>query len=227
MTSEKRPQKFHTDDASLPWGPFLERSAENLSCPIARANFKIRSCWIAAQFLARKPVNFLRLLIVSIYHLQLWSWMQTRQHKTAFRFRKVAGTFEKRTPDLSSARDWLKQVSLEAQPNQKQYPADLGKKGHVCTHQYRISMLVPLTSSRRKTSGDVAKCRFFSKGGGSYGIITVKPWWECTITCFSFTWHKGSTTLKIKESTLDVVQKVLWATTNPLSFFNCFSCTTI
>ena len=153
--------------------------------------------------------------------------MQTRQHKTVFRVRKGAGTFEKRAPDLSSAFDWLKQVSLEAQPNQKQYPADLGKKGHVCTHQYRISMLVPLTSSRRKTSGDVAKCRFFSKGGGSYGIITVKPWWECTIRCFSFTSHKGSTTLKNKESTLDVVQKVLWATTNPLSFFNCFSCTTI
>ena len=210
-----------------PGARFSKGPPKNLSGPIARANFKIRSCWIAAQFLARKPVNFLRLLIVSIYHLQLWSWMQTRQHKTVFRVRKGAGTFEKRAPDLSSAFDWLKQVSLEAQPNQKQYPADLGKKGHVCTHQYRISMLVPLTSSRRKTSGDVAKCRFFSKGGGSYGIITVKPWWECTIRCFSFTSHKGSTTLKIKESTLDVVQKVLWATTNPLSFFNCFSCTTI
>ena len=55
--------------------------------------------------------------------------MQTRQHKTVFRVRKGAGTFEKRAPDLSSAFDWLKQVSLEAQPNQKQYPADLGKKG--------------------------------------------------------------------------------------------------
>ena len=153
--------------------------------------------------------------------------MQTWQHKTAFRARKVTGTFEKRDPDLSSAFHWLKQVSLEAQSNQKQYPADLGKKGHVCTHQHRISILIALTSFRGKTRGDVAKCRLFSKGGGSYGIITVKPWWECTIRCFSFTSHKGSTTLKIKESTLDVVQKVLWATTSPLSFFNCFSCTTI
>ena len=178
-----------------PGARFSKGPTKNLSGPIARANFKISSCWIAAQFLARKQVSFLRLLIVSIYHLQLWSWMQTRQHKTAFRFRKVAGTFEKRTPDLSSARDWLKQVSLEAQPNQKQYPADLGKKGHVCTHQYRISMLVPLTSSRRETSGVVAKCRLFPEGGGTYGIIAVKPWWECIIRCFSFTSHKGSTRL--------------------------------
>ena len=178
-----------------PGACFSKGPPKNLSGPFARANFKIRSCWIAAQFLARKPVNFLCLLIVSIYHLQLWSWMQTRQHKTAFQFRKVAGTFEKRTLDLSSARDWLKQVFLEAQPNQKQYPADLGKKGHVCTHQYRISMLVPLTSSRRKTSGVVAKCRLFPEGGGTYGIIAVKPWWECIIRCFSFTSLKGSTRL--------------------------------
>ena len=94
-----------------PGARFSKGPPKNLSCPIARENFKIRSCWIAAQFLARKPVNFLCLLIVSIYHLQLWSWMQTLQHKTAFRFRKVAGTFEKRTPDLSTvvlAIDWSK-----------------------------------------------------------------------------------------------------------------------
>ena len=63
--------------------------------------FQIQTFWIVAQFLARKPVNFASLLsdsfivLVSKF-LKLWTWMQT--HKTAFRPRKVTGTFEKQAP---------------------------------------------------------------------------------------------------------------------------------
>ena len=209
-------------------GPFRfsKGPPRNLSGP--RANFNVKSCWIAAQFLARKPVNFLCLLIVSIYHVQLWSWTQTWRHKTAFRAREVTGTFEKRAPDLSSAFDWLKQVP--SRHNQirnntlqiwvRRDTSVLISIGFLCSFHWRHF-------AGKQLVHDVAKCRLFSKGGGTYGIITVKPWWECTIRCFSFTSHNGSTTLKIKESIPDVVQKVLWATTNPLSFFNYFFCTTI
>ena len=63
--------------------------------------FQIQTFWIVAQFLARKPVNFASLLTDSFIvlvskFLKLWTWMQT--HKTAFRPRKVTGTFEKQAP---------------------------------------------------------------------------------------------------------------------------------
>ena len=65
----------------------------------SKANFKIKTCWIVAQFLAHKPVNFASLIdsfiVLFSKWLKLWSWMQTQQYKTAFRARKVTGTFEK------------------------------------------------------------------------------------------------------------------------------------
>ena len=60
-------------------GPFLERPRNFLG---PKANFKIRICWIGAQFLAHKPVNFASLtdsFIISFSKLlEPWSWMQTR-----------------------------------------------------------------------------------------------------------------------------------------------------
>ena len=60
-------------------GLFLERPRNFLG---AKANFKIRICWIVAQFLAHKPVNFASLtdsFIISFSKLlEPWSWMQTR-----------------------------------------------------------------------------------------------------------------------------------------------------
>ena len=57
-------------------GPFLERPG-NFSGP--KANFKFKTCWIAAQFLAHKPVNFASFtdsFIVSLSKvLKLWSSM--------------------------------------------------------------------------------------------------------------------------------------------------------
>ena len=42
-------------DWEKPWGPFFERPG-NFSGP--KGNFAIKTCYIAAQFLAHKPVNF-------------------------------------------------------------------------------------------------------------------------------------------------------------------------
>ena len=67
-------------------GPFLERPG-NFSVP--KANFKIQTFWIVAQFLARKPVNFASLLTDSFIvlvskFLKVWTWMQTRQTQNSF-----------------------------------------------------------------------------------------------------------------------------------------------
>ena len=60
------------------WGPFLESPGDLLG---PKANFVIKACWILAQFLAHKPVNFALLtdtLMVPFSKLLiLWSWMQT------------------------------------------------------------------------------------------------------------------------------------------------------
>ena len=60
-------------------GSFLERPG-NFSGP--KANFKIKTCWIVAQFLAHKPVNFASLIdsftVLFSKWLKLWSWMQTQ-----------------------------------------------------------------------------------------------------------------------------------------------------
>ena len=59
-------------------------------------------------------------------------------------------------PDLGSASDWIKQIFSRGTTNQKHYP-DLV----VIRHQYGISVLVPQTSFRGKTSGGVGKGRLF------------------------------------------------------------------
>ena len=70
-----------------------------------KANFEIQTCWIVAQFLAYKPVNFASLtdsfIVLFSKLLKLWSWMQTQQTKNSFPARKVTETFEKQSPDLT------------------------------------------------------------------------------------------------------------------------------
>ena len=61
-------------------------------------------------------------------------------------------------PDLSSASDWLKQISLAAQPIRSTTLTSA-----VTRHQYGISALVSQTSFREETSGGIAKCRLFYK----------------------------------------------------------------
>ena len=61
-------------------------------------------------------------------------------------------------PDLGSASDWLKQISLAAPPIRS-----TTKIWVVTRHQYGISVLVSQTSFRGETTGGVAKCRLFSK----------------------------------------------------------------
>ena len=60
-------------------GSFLERPG-NFSGP--KTNLKINTCWIEAQFLAHKLVNFALLTysLIEVFSnlLKLWSWMQTQ-----------------------------------------------------------------------------------------------------------------------------------------------------
>ena len=64
----------------------VSRKAGNLSSP--KANFVVKTCWIVAQFVAHKAVNFASLNVNFIVRfsklLKLWSWMQTRQTKNRF-----------------------------------------------------------------------------------------------------------------------------------------------
>ena len=46
---------------------FLE-SPGNLSD--TKANFRIKTCLLASQFLAHKPVNFASLIVISLFHFQ-------------------------------------------------------------------------------------------------------------------------------------------------------------
>ena len=59
-------------------------------------------------------------------------------------------------PALGSASDWLKQISLAAQPIKS-----TSQVGVVPRHQYEISAPVPQTSFGGETSSWVVKCRPF------------------------------------------------------------------
>ena len=61
-------------------------------------------------------------------------------------------------PDLDSASDWLKLVSLA-----ERLIRSITQIEVVTRYQYGISTLVPQTSFFGDTSGGVAKCRLFSK----------------------------------------------------------------
>ena len=61
-------------------------------------------------------------------------------------------------PDLSSASDWLNQISHDARPIRS-----ITQIWVVTRHQYGISALVSQTSFGGETSGSVAKCQLFSK----------------------------------------------------------------
>ena len=69
----------------LYWGPFLERPG---NFPGPKANFKIQTTWIVAQFLAHKPVNFASstdsFIVLFCKLLKLCSWMQTQQTPNSF-----------------------------------------------------------------------------------------------------------------------------------------------
>ena len=61
-------------------------------------------------------------------------------------------------PDLSSASDWLNQMSHAARPIRSTTQIWV-----VTRHQYGISAFVSQTSFRGETSGSVARCRLFSQ----------------------------------------------------------------
>jgi len=61
-------------------------------------------------------------------------------------------------PDLGSAPDWLKQISLAVRPIRNTKQIWVMKR-----HQYGISALVLQTSFRGENSRGVAKCRVFSQ----------------------------------------------------------------
>ena len=60
--------------------------------------------------------------------------------------------------DLSSASDWLNQISHAARPIRSTTQIWV-----VTRHQYGIFALVPQTPFGGETSGSVAKCRLFSQ----------------------------------------------------------------
>ena len=64
----------------------------------------------------------------------------------------------RRYPDLSSASDWLNQISHAARPIRSTTQIWV-----VMRHQYGISALVSQTSFGGEISGSVAKCRLFSQ----------------------------------------------------------------
>ena len=78
------PKSYRDPGETGTWDPFLGRP-DNFSGP--KANFEIKTSWIAAKFQAHKPVNFASLtdsFIISFSKLlKLWSWMQTRHANTA------------------------------------------------------------------------------------------------------------------------------------------------
>ena len=83
-------------------GPFLERPG-NFSGP--KGNFKIQTSWIVSTVLAHKPVNFASstdcfILLFSEWLKLCFAFAECKhnKHKTAFRARKVTGTFEKHAP---------------------------------------------------------------------------------------------------------------------------------
>ena len=68
-------------------GPFLERTGNFSSL---KANFKLKTCWKVAQFLANKPLNFASLtdtFITSFSKLSTLKYIeyQHKKHKTALR----------------------------------------------------------------------------------------------------------------------------------------------
>ena len=79
------PKSYRDPGETGTWDPFLGRP-DNFSGP--KANFEIKTSWIAAKFQAHKPVNFASLtdsFIMSFSKLlKLWSWMQTRQTWNSF-----------------------------------------------------------------------------------------------------------------------------------------------
>ena len=82
----------------------LERPG-NFSGP--KTNFKIKTCWILAEFLAHKPVSFALLTDSSIVSflksLKRWSWIcKHGERKPAFWARTVTGTFYKTGPRIEN-----------------------------------------------------------------------------------------------------------------------------
>ena len=79
-------------------GPFFERPG-NFSGP--KANFEIQTCWIVAQLMAHKPVNFASLTDSFILLFQnYWNFdieCKHNEHNDSFPARKVTETFEKQS----------------------------------------------------------------------------------------------------------------------------------
>ena len=71
-------------------------------------------------------------------------------------------------PALGSASDWLKQISLAAQPIKSS-----SQVGVVTRHQYGISAPVPQTSFGGQTSGCVVKCRPFLQAKFARAVFCV------------------------------------------------------
>ena len=108
-------------------------------------------------------------------------------------------------PHLSSASDWLNQISHAARPIRGNT-----KIGVVTRHQYGISALVSKTSFGGKTSGSVAKCRQFAQANVQYlrGFLSMHTCWKiccrkdggvsCTTCCTRSRVFKYSINLLIK-----------------------------
>ena len=107
-------------------GPFLEKPG-NFAGP--NANFKIKTCWIVAQFRAHKPVKIASFTdsFIVVFSLKLWSWVQTQQTQNSFPGRKNYQDF---------------------QENRPQFIISVGQTSKVVGHTlYKISLSIILTFS--------------------------------------------------------------------------------
>ena len=82
------------------WGPFFKRPRNLLG---SKANIKISTCWIVAQFQAHKPVNFAsltdRFIVLKLSKsLNLGSWVQTEQAHNIFPGPKSFWDFQETNP---------------------------------------------------------------------------------------------------------------------------------
>ena len=89
-------------------GAHFSKDPENVSGP--KANFRVKTCWILAQFLAHKAVQIVSITDSSIVLFSKLLKLDLEcKHKTVFRVRKVTGTFEKQAPGLVSSGSLPKQ----------------------------------------------------------------------------------------------------------------------
>ena len=152
MISEKRAQKFHTDDASLPRSGYTEK---NNGFP----------CLDILGYLKNTHKNptfgKVRQVPTKEFPTKFPDWDLFHSSKFVISVGIISLNIQKWESVIfscGSASDWLKQIFYAARP--------IRSTTHIWVvmhHQYGISALVSRMSFGGETSGSVAKCWLFSQ----------------------------------------------------------------